>query len=83
MSSASGSRARRRVRTTFGQRMRAAAPPVLAGVLLAVAFVLPDASEDDRPPGPVTVARSGPARSKLRAVESPASLVPPRTRTVR
>ncbi len=58
MSSVPGSRARRRVRTTFGQRMRAAAPPVLAGVLLAVAFVLPDVSEDDRPPGPVTVARS-------------------------
>jgi hypothetical protein len=31
---------------------------VAAAVLLAVAFVLPDGSDDDRAPGPVTVARS-------------------------
>ena len=56
--SAGGTRARRRVRTTFGQRVRTVAPPVTAGLLLALAVVLPDGSDADRPPEPVTVARS-------------------------
>jgi hypothetical protein len=46
------------VKTTFGQRVRTVAPPVAAVALLAVAFVLPDGSDDPRPPGPVTVERS-------------------------
>src|SRR5687767_1107361 len=58
MSGSPGTRARRRVRPTFGQRVRAVAPPVAAGVLLAVAFVLPDGSDADRPPAPVTIARA-------------------------
>ena len=53
-----GTRARRRVKTTFGQRVRTVAPPIAAALLLAVAFVLPDGSDDPRPPGPVTVVRS-------------------------
>ena len=58
MSSTGGARARRRARTTFGQRVRAVLPPLAAAVLLAVAFVLPDGSDADREPGPVAVARS-------------------------
>ena len=58
MSSPAGARARRRARTTFGQRVRTVAPPVAAALLLAAAFVLPDGSDADRPSGPVTVTRS-------------------------
>jgi hypothetical protein len=53
-----GTRARRRARPTFGQRARAVAPPVAAALLLGLAFVLPDASEADRAPAPVTITRS-------------------------
>ncbi|MGH3458669.1 DUF5719 family protein [Aeromicrobium sp.] len=53
-----GSRVRRRSRPTVGQRARATAPPVFAVLVLALAFVLPDGTDDDRPPGPVSVFRS-------------------------
>lgn len=53
-----GTRARRRTRTTFGQRARTVGLPLGAGLLLVLAFVLPDGSDDDRPPGQVSVARS-------------------------
>ncbi len=56
--STDGARARRRVRTTFGQRVRTVAPPVAAGLLLTLAVLLPDGSDTDRSPQPVTVARS-------------------------
>ena len=56
--STSGSRVRRRSRTTIGQRLRTVAPPVVAAILLGVAFLLPDGSDAERPPGPVSVARS-------------------------
>ena len=58
MSSTEGTRARRRVRTTFGQRARAVAPPVAAAVLLGLAWVLPGGADEDRAPEPVTVSRS-------------------------
>ncbi len=58
MSSPVGTRARRRVRTTFGQRVRTVAPPVGAALLLGLAFVLPNGSDDDRGPEQVTVERS-------------------------
>ncbi len=54
----SGTRVRRRARTTFGQRMRTVAPPVVAALLLGLAFLLPDGSDDERPPGPVSVERA-------------------------
>ena len=54
----SGTRVRRRTRTTIGQRVRTAAPPVVAALLLGLAFLLPDGSDARRPPGPVSVARS-------------------------
>lgn len=54
----SGTRVRRRTRTTFGQRLRTIAPPVIAGLMLGLAFMLPGGADDERPPGPVTVARS-------------------------
>lgn len=56
--STAGSRIARRARPTLAQRARAVAPPVVAVVLLGLAFILPDGSEADRPPGAVTVARS-------------------------
>ena len=58
MSTTAGTRARRRAKPTFGQRARAVVPPVGAALLLGLALVLPDGSDDDRAPGPVTVARS-------------------------
>jgi hypothetical protein len=58
MSGSAGSRVRRRARPTFGQRLRAVAPPVAAALLLALAFVLPDGTEADRSPAPVTITRS-------------------------
>ena len=58
MSGSPGSRARRRARTTFGQRVRTVAPPVAAALLLALAFVLPDGTDPDRSPAPVTITRS-------------------------
>ena len=58
MSGSSGSRARRRARTTFGQRVRTVASPAAAALLLALAFVLPNASDADRSPAPVTIDRS-------------------------
>ena len=54
----SGTRVRRRASTTVGQRVRTVAPPVIAALLLGLAFVLPDGSDAERPPGPVSVARS-------------------------
>ena len=51
----SGTRVRRRARTTFGQRVRTVAPPVVAALLLGLAFVLPDGNDAERPPGPVSV----------------------------
>ncbi len=56
--SAEGSRIRRRARPTWGQRVRAVAPPVVAGLLLLAAIVMPDGSDDPRPPGQVSVSRS-------------------------
>ncbi len=58
MTTSPGTRARRRARPTFGQRARAVAPPVAAALLLGLAFILPDGSEPDRSPAPVTIARS-------------------------
>jgi hypothetical protein len=58
MSGSPGSRVRRRARPTFGQRVRTVAPPVAAALLLALAFVLPNGSEADRSPAPVTITRS-------------------------
>lgn len=54
----SGSRVRRRSRPTVGQRLRTLAPPVFAALLLTLALMLPDGSDADRPPGPVSVTRS-------------------------
>ncbi len=54
----SGTRVRRRARTTFGQRVRTVAPPVVAALLLGLALVLPDGTDAARPPGPVSVERS-------------------------
>ena len=54
----SGTRVRRRTRTTIGQRARTAAPPVVAALLLGLALLLPDGSDAERPPRPVSVARS-------------------------
>ena len=53
-----GTRARRRAHPTFGQRVRSVVPPAVAALLLALAFVLPDGSEADRSPAPVTITRS-------------------------
>jgi len=58
MTTSPGSRARRRARPTFGQRARTVVPPVAAALLLALAFVLPDGTDADRSPAPVTIARS-------------------------
>lgn len=58
MSTPTGARARRRVRTSFGQRARAVAPPVAAATLLALAWVLPGGADEDRAPESVTVNRS-------------------------
>lgn len=58
MSTSTGTRARRRVRTTFGQRLRTVAPPVAAALLLGIAVALPDGHADDRRPEQVTVTRS-------------------------
>ena len=65
----SGTRVRRRTRTTIGQRVRTVAPPVVAALLLGLAFLLPDGSDAERPPGPVSVARSAYAWKK--SVPSP------------
>ena len=54
----SGTRVRRRARTTIGQRVRTVAPPVAAALLLGVAFLLPDGSDAERPPVPVSVERA-------------------------
>lgn len=54
----SGTRVRRRARTTIGQRVRTVAPPVVAALLIGLAFLLPDGSDAERPPGPVSVERS-------------------------
>ncbi len=54
----SGTRVRRRTRTTPGQRLRTVALPVIAGLMLGLAFMLPGGADDERPPRPVTVARS-------------------------
>ncbi len=54
----SGTRVRRRARTTPGQRLRTVALPVIAGLMLGLAYMLPGGADDERPPGPVTVARS-------------------------
>jgi len=56
--SGTGTRARRRARTTFGQRLRTVAAPVAAALLLALAFVLPNGTDADRSPASVTIARS-------------------------
>lgn len=58
MSSSAGTRARRRVRTTVGQRLRTVAPPVGAALLLGIAVALPDSDADVRRPEQVTVERS-------------------------
>jgi hypothetical protein len=58
MSSSAGTRARRRVRTTVGQRLRTVAPPVAAALLLGIAVALPDSDADVRRPEQVTVERS-------------------------
>ena len=58
MSSTTGTRVRRPTRTTVGQRVRTVAAPVVAALLLVLAILLPDGTDDDRPAGPVTVARS-------------------------
>lgn len=52
-----GSR-RRPVRTPVGQRLRAAAPPVLALALVGVAALLPNPDDGSRPPVPVPVSRA-------------------------
>jgi hypothetical protein len=54
----SGSRVRRRARSTLGQRLRTVALPVIAGLILGVGFMLPGNPDEERPPGPVTVTRS-------------------------